>query len=109
MSRPFSYNSENFTTIGNILFCHIKLPFVHPAEIIDKDENIIEIPSAIYDRLEFHSTRMMLAATGDNKKQGDIKVIYTTLDSGKHYLRCPESINTTAYQYLTGYYLLKDI
>lgn len=23
MSRPFSYNDENFTVIGNILFCHI--------------------------------------------------------------------------------------
>ena len=25
MSRPFSYNDENFTVIGNMLFCHFKL------------------------------------------------------------------------------------
>lgn len=24
MSRPFSYNDDNFTVIGNLLFCHIK-------------------------------------------------------------------------------------
>lgn len=23
MSRPFSYNDDNFTVIGNVLFCHI--------------------------------------------------------------------------------------
>lgn len=26
MSRPFSYNDENFTVIGNMLFGHIKIP-----------------------------------------------------------------------------------
>lgn len=25
MSRPFSYNDENFTVIGNLLFCHIRI------------------------------------------------------------------------------------
>lgn len=25
MSRPFSYNDENFTVIGNILFAHVDI------------------------------------------------------------------------------------
>ncbi len=26
MSRPFSYNDENFTVIGNMLIIHCKIP-----------------------------------------------------------------------------------
>lgn len=26
MSKPFSYNDENFTVIGNVLFGHILIP-----------------------------------------------------------------------------------
>ena len=42
MSRPFSYNDENFTVIGNLLFVHIHDPKRHEA-----NEPIIEIPPAI--------------------------------------------------------------
>ena len=42
MSRPFSYNDENFTVIGNLLFVHIRDSKAHKA-----DEPIIEIPPAI--------------------------------------------------------------
>lgn len=46
MSRPFSYNDENFTVIGNLLFCHIKITKDYKAH-----EPIVELPPAIYDRL----------------------------------------------------------
>lgn len=42
MSRPFSYNDENFTVIGNLLFVHILDSKAHKA-----GEPIIEIPPAI--------------------------------------------------------------
>ena len=47
MSRPFSYNDENFTVIGNVLFVHI----------IDNKarkqfEPVVEIPPAIFERLK---------------------------------------------------------
>ena len=50
MSRPFSYNDENFTVIGNMLFIHIKI-----TEDVEPKGNIVEIPKAIYDRLLYYS------------------------------------------------------
>ena len=46
MSRPFSYNDENFTVIGNLLFVHIPDSKAHKA-----DEPVIEIPPAIISRM----------------------------------------------------------
>nr|DAT14255.1 MAG TPA: hypothetical protein [Caudoviricetes sp.] len=46
MSRPFSYNDENFTVIGNLLFVHIPDSKAHKA-----GEAIIEIPPAIISRM----------------------------------------------------------
>ena len=50
MSRPFSYNDENFTVIGNVLFVHI----------IDNKarkqfEPVVEVPPAIYKRMETYT------------------------------------------------------
>jgi len=50
MSRPFSYNDENFTVIGNVLFVHFK--YENGAEV---GQRLIEIPPAIYDRLLFYT------------------------------------------------------
>ncbi len=47
MSRPFSYNDENFTVIGNILFAHVDIG----TKKINKGGIIGTIPPAIYDRL----------------------------------------------------------
>lgn len=46
MSRPFSYSDENFTVIGNVLFCHIKIK-----KAVMKTEPIVEIPPEIYDHM----------------------------------------------------------
>lgn len=48
MSRPFSYNDENFTVNGNILSIHIK-----HEDAAKAGTRLIEIPPAIYDRLLF--------------------------------------------------------
>ena len=42
MSRPFSYNDENFTVIGNVLFVHIIDNKARKAL-----EPVVEIPPAI--------------------------------------------------------------
>lgn len=46
MSRPFSYNDENFTVIGNVLFIHV---------IVDKDKTpnttAFTIPSEVMARV----------------------------------------------------------
>lgn len=46
MSRPFSYNDENFTVIGNLLFVHIR-----DSKALKAGEPIIEIPPAIISRM----------------------------------------------------------
>ena len=48
MSRPFSYNDENFTVIGNILFIHI--PFNGKAE---PHQIICHIPPEINKRIQY--------------------------------------------------------
>ena len=47
MSRPFSYNDENFTVIGNVLFVHIIDNKARKAF-----EPVVEVPSAIHERIE---------------------------------------------------------
>ena len=46
MSRPFSYNDENFTVIGNICFIHIKT-----TGTIEAGTVLTPIPPAIAERL----------------------------------------------------------
>lgn len=46
MSRPFSYNDENFTVIGNILFVHFK-----DQEKRKANEAVLEVPYEIFRRL----------------------------------------------------------
>lgn len=46
MSRPFSYNDENFTVIDNILFVHLNDRNKHQAL-----EPVIPIPDEIYKRM----------------------------------------------------------
>lgn len=51
MSRPFSYNDENFTVIGNILFVHIIDNKARKAF----SEPVVEVPPAIFDRLKTYT------------------------------------------------------
>lgn len=39
MSRPFSYNDENFTVIGNVLFIHLLYEKAAPADAL-----LVEVP-----------------------------------------------------------------
>lgn len=50
MSRPFSYNDENFTVIGNVLFVHIIDNKARKA-----NEPVVEIPPAIFERLKTYT------------------------------------------------------
>lgn len=54
MSRPFSYSDENFTVIGNVLFCHIKIK----KSVADR-KPIVEIPPEIYARMFFTSQKLI--------------------------------------------------
>lgn len=104
MSRPFSYNDENFTVIGNLLFCHIRITKDIPA-----GNGIVEIPPKIFDRLEY-KTNLMLRVTSRLGTAAAANAAIGIKDiSGIHYLYSGSDIDSSAYGYLIGFYLLKDI
>ena len=109
MSRPFSYNDENFTVIGNILFLHIKITRKY-----NMGSNIVEIPQAIHDRLCNKSKNVQITSNRDNDNNNSIfwLDISTKKDiDGKYYFySCTENI-TDHYVgfYLVAWFYLKDI
>lgn len=107
MSRPFSYNDENFTVIGNILFLHIKI-----TKAFNADDNIIEIPKAIYDRMYHRSLHVQLSSNldGDTLNRWVDSGIRESFSDGKYYLYTDNDISTTFVGfYLVCWYALKDI
>lgn len=104
MSRPFSYNDENFTVIGNVLFCHIEVK----KEIL-KNESIVEIPPAIYARMLFTSqTFYQVLSDIGNYTSYPISIGVKEIGDKKYFLFCNYDI-TILHSYIVGYYILKDI
>ena len=100
MSRPFSYNDENFTVIGNVLFCHIEVSHVEP------NSNIAEIPPAIYNRLLQSSTKAIVCRIS-NLNDSYIFGIFVSKENGKYYLKIGDYVNGTFL--VTAFMFLKDI
>jgi hypothetical protein len=103
MSRPFSYNDENFTVIGNILFCHIKLN-----KDLNDNDNIIEIPPALYYRI-CQKTIMFnfLRQRGSEDIDSYTRVTYISEENGKYYIKIFHG--TVGTFFITSYVILKDI
>lgn len=57
MSRPFSYNDENFTVIGNMLFVHFT-----DSEKRSVGEPVLEVPYEIYRRLKSFTNTVIFSA-----------------------------------------------
>ncbi len=58
MARPFSYNDENFTVIGNVLILHYICNGKYAV-----GEKIGDIPPAIYNRLKSYNNQAVLSNT----------------------------------------------
>ena len=107
MSRPFSYSDENFTVIDNILYLHTKI-----TKNFKENENIIEIPPSIYDRMYYKSLQCMLAGTEDNLISYDwVNIgVKKSSSNGKFYFYTSANIgNNYVGYYLISWYVLKDI
>lgn len=103
MSRPFSYNDENFTVIGNILFFHIMM-----RDDIEYDSIIIEIPPEIYHRLTIRSIIGNLSRPFNiHNSDSSIWNFYFSEDNGKYYLKTEATISGT--YLITAYAPLKNI
>lgn len=101
MSRPFSYNDENFTVIGNVLFIHIYVSNVKA------NERIMEIPYEIGKRCIQRSAQGFLQAAGLYKSYGYLFSGIITYENGKYYLSTSSDIK--AVYYATAFLFLKDI
>lgn len=103
MSRPFSYNDENFTVIGNLLFVHIRDSKEHKA-----GEPLIEIPPAIISRMVTYSN----VAVESSKAYfggGHIGLKVVEVDN-KYYFAFTKNVGlVNGVRYYFCNYLLKDI
>lgn len=103
MSRQFSYNDENFTVIGNVLFIHFK--FEKSASIGSK---LIEIPPKIFDRLLFYSNSANTCNSVLEEQNGSFSLSIKE-DNGKHYFYNNTYISADANRYIFSIFILKDI
>ena len=100
MSRPFTYNDENFTVIGNVLFIHV---FLNNAKA---NEPIVEIPNEIGKRCIQKSALGFLQPSVYNSNGYMFNGIIIHKDN-KYYLASSTDINTR--YYATAFLFLKDI
>lgn len=103
MSRSFSYNDENFTVIGNMLFVHIRDTKAHKA-----GEPIIEIPPAIFSRMPTYSNVVVESMNGFFG--GGFLGIEVVKVDNKYYFALTKDVNVYGgVRYYFCNYLLKDI
>lgn len=101
MSRPFSYNDENFTVIGNVVFVHV---LVASTEALQK---IVEIPYEIGRRL-LYKTAMGFLQIVDNYGGLGYSFVGTVIyENDKYYLSTRNNIGQK--YYATAFLILKDI
>lgn len=101
MSRPFSYNDENFTVIGNVVFVHVLAGPVEPSQ------KIVEIPYEIGRRLLYKTAMGFLQIPDHYAGLGYSFVGTVIYEDNKYYLSTRNSISQT--YYATAILILKDI
>ena len=104
MSRPFSYDDENFTVIGNMLFVHIKI-----TEAIRAGGNVIEIPTEIFNRLAYYSNVFYAVLSGLGTSYTITLPCGIRESSGRYYIVAGNTIDPSSSHYLISNYWLKDI
>lgn len=103
MSRPFSYNDENFTVIGNILFVH----FLYSSAAV-AETRLIEIPPAICNRLLTFSNVAVMSYGYKSSSSGSI-VLSCTEYKGGCYLINKANMSASPNRFIYTWYALKDI
>lgn len=106
MSRPFSYNDENFTVIGNVLFVHII-----DNKARKSSEPVVEIPPAIFERMESYANSCIATYKDINDLDDNAVTNISILNSdNKHYLTFGSDRKATNDTRLYwSIYFLKDI
>lgn len=103
MSRPFSYNDENFTTIGNLLVIHFR-----DDDSRELGEPIFEVPPSIYERMVTNC--FMLAAQTAGESASMMCKSYIFERDGKHFISFYERrLRSNFPRYYIGFTHMKDI
>lgn len=104
MSRPFSYNDEQFTVIGNMLFIH-----VHYNYMFFSGQIIAFVPQEIRNRVYHYENYLLMTNTNNVNDNALVPVTiqygYLTMRDG--FPDIPELTKGDWWYY--GMYLLKDI
>lgn len=103
MSRPFSYNDESFTVIGNILFVHVDIG--GDAYIVG--QTLCSIPQAIFTRMTTYNQQ----ASVSNKSTGDSRssIVVTCTEDGNLITRTAITTASILPRFVFTWYCLKDI
>ena len=104
MSRPFSYNDENFTVIDNMLFVHFNDMKERKA-----NEPVIQVPDEIYKRMCSYGNVVLISPLLDNAGGVTVGISIVKHDN-KHYIAfASDRSSTGVVRYHYCIYLLKDI
>lgn len=103
MSRPFSYNDESFTVIGNILFVHVGIG----RDAYTVGQAICTIPQAIFTRMTSYNQQ---AAVSDKFTGGSGSSIgVTCTEDGNLITRTAINASSILPRFVFTWYCLKDI
>lgn len=104
MSRPFSYNDENFTVIGNILFTHVWMT----NNSIAMGDTLVRIPPEIFKRMAYYN--QVANVSNCNSNAGAILLGITCSNEGFIVARANLDAGSERFpRILMAWYYLKDI
>lgn len=103
MSRPFSYNDENFTVIGNILFVHVDIG----GDAYTVGQILCPIPQAIFTRMTTYNQQASVSNKFTGGSGSSIGV--TCTEDGNLITRTAINTVTTLPRLVLTWYYLKDI
>lgn len=104
MSRPFSYNDENFTVIDNLLFIHFRDDNAHSVE-----KPVLLIPPSIYEHMVTNSFVFIAQLVGNKQSTGTVPATTIEID-GKHFISfLVDRGASPSPRYYIGFSPLKDI
>ena len=103
MSRPFSYNDENFTVIGSILFVHVNIG----GDAYQYGQTFCTIPQAIFTRMTTYGQRASVSYK--DFATSSINISITCDEYGNMITRSDIKASTVSSRFICSFYYLKDI
>lgn len=103
MSRPFSYNDENFTVIGNILFVHVDIG----SDAYTVGQALCTIPQAIFTRMTTYNQQACVSNQFTGGPGTSIGV--TCTEDGNLTTRTSITASSILPRFVFTWYCLKDI